>query len=214
MRQQHEDLDEAPAAKPPQILRLAMGTVVALCLAVTLTHVTLVFLHVAPANPVSERLSKPIDAWVYPLFEQNWLLFAPNPESSNTQILARTGWQTAAGDDQVSSWYDISEMDKADTTHNPFPSHTTQNMLRRAWSAYLGSHGDDDVSYDDWSLLRQKYLRNLAAQRVTAHSPQPFQVIQLKVVTRPIAPMNPDDADQTDPYTRVLPWWNVTSDGS
>jgi len=185
---------------------------VVLCLAVTLVHLALVFLYVAPPNPVSQRLGGAIRAWVSPYFEQNWLLFAPNPESNKTQILARTGWTTATGSHETSDWFDISAVDKADTKHNPFPSHTTQNMLRRAWSAYQAAHGTDDVSHSDWALLRAKYLRNLAVQRVTPHSPHPFQVIQVKVIIQPIAPPGGSGADE--PTTRVLPWWTVRPDGN
>jgi hypothetical protein len=185
---------------------------VVLCLAVTLVHVALVFLYVAPPNPVSQRLGGAIRAWVSPYFEQNWLLFAPNPESNKTQILARTGWTTPTGGHETSDWFDISAVDKADTKHNPFPSHTTQNMLRRAWSAYQAAHGTDDVSHSDWALQRAKYLRNLAVQRVTPHSPHPFQVVQVKVVTQPIAP--PGGAGADEPTTRVLPWWTVRQDGN
>lgn len=223
MRQRYENLDESerrvddPATrKPPRALRWVTGTIAALCVAIAIIHVAAVFLHVAPSNPISQRYSKQIDAWIYPLFEQNWLLFAPNPDSTKTQIFARTGWLSAAGAPQESEWFDISAVDRADTKHNPFPSHATQNMLRRSWSAYLDSHGDDDVSYDEWAVLREEYLRNIAVQRVAAHSSQPFREIQLKVVTTPIAPPNPSDTSQTDstePYTRILPWWNATSDG-
>jgi hypothetical protein len=210
VRQPFGDVDEVK----PHVARWA---VVVLCLAVTLVHLVLVFLYVAPPNPISQRLHRPIQAWVSPYFEQNWLLFAPNPESNNTQIFARTGWTTAAGDHQTSDWFDISAVDKADTRHNPFPSHTTQNMLRRAWSAYRSAHGDDDVSHTPWALLRAKYLRNLAVQRVTPHSPHTFQVVQVKVVTQPIAPpagTGDNQPDPDEPSTRVLPWWTVTPDGN
>ena len=227
MRQRYGDVDEiepqvvddeAPGeAPPPRAARVVKPAVVVLCLAVTLVHLVLVFLYVAPPNPISQRLNRPIQAWVSPYFEQNWLLFAPNPESNKTQIFARTGWTTATGDHETSDWFDISAVDKADTKHNPFPSHTTQNMLRRAWSAYQSAHGTDDVSHTEWALLRAKYLRNLAVRRVTPHSPHPFQVVQVKVVTQPIPPPAGTGAGQSDanePYTRVLPWWTVTADGN
>lgn len=61
----------------------------ALCLAVTLVHVLLVFLYVAPPNAISKAYSQQVNAWVRPVFEQNWRLFAPNPQSVNRQISAR-----------------------------------------------------------------------------------------------------------------------------
>ena len=220
MRQRHathDDIEprtgEDASAKKTPASRRFVGAIAALCVAVALTHVLLVFLHVAPSNPISQRYSKLIDNWVYPFFEQNWLLFAPNPEAIKTRIFARTEGQTASGGRQISNWYDISAADKADITHNPFPSHTTQNMLRRSWLAYQDSRGDDDVSANEWAMVREKYLRNIAVQRFTAHDPRPFQKIQLKVVTQPIAPPDAGDTAQTESYTRTLPWWNVTPDG-
>ena len=222
MRQSYGDLDEVGTQVaddvdppgPPRAKQLARRAIVVICLAVTLVHVVLVFLYVAPSNPISQRLSGPIRAWVSPYFEQNWLLFAPNPESNKTQIFARTGWTTPGGGHATSDWFDISAVDKAGTKHNPYPSHTTQNMLRRAWSAYRSSHPDGDDVPGEWALLRAKYLRNLAVQRVTPHSPHPFQVVQVKVVTQPIAPPGGGAADADEPTTRVLPWWNVTPDGN
>jgi hypothetical protein len=209
---------EVAAPEPPRALRVALGAFAALCVATVLIHVVMVFLHVAPSNPISQRFTKQIDAWVYPYFEQNWRLFAPNPAHEKVQIFARTGWKSASGAKQTSDWFDISAVDKAALRHNPFPSHVTQNMLDKAWDAYQDTHNDDsdDVSYEA-ALIRQDYLRNIAVQRVAAHSPHPFQVIQLKVVTRQIAPPEADDkttTDSTDPDIWTLLWWKVTPDGN
>jgi len=209
--------DDAPAPRSPRALRVVMGAVVTLCVATTLAHISLVFLHVAPLNPISQRYNRQIAAWIYPLFQQNWLLFAPNPDTNRTQIFASTAWTTASGDSDVSDWFDISAVDKADTRHNPYPSRTTQHMLRQAYSAYLTTHGDDDVSSNKWTLIWEEYLRNIAVQRVAAHSPRPFQRIRLKVVTQAIAPPDADTTTQTyspDPDVWLLPWWNVTPDGN
>jgi hypothetical protein len=209
VRQRYGELDDT---KPQRVLK---GAVAGLCATAALTHMLLVFLHVAPSNPISQRYQDQINAWISPFFEQNWLLFAPNPEANRTHIYARTGWTTTTGERGVSDWFDITVGDYAAVTHNPYPSRTNQSMLRRAWSAYLWSHGDDDVSENEWALLRAEYLRNIAVRRVTELGSPPFQVIRLKVVTQPIgAPDGTPQTDSTDPYTRTLPWWNVTPDGS
>ena len=57
------------------LLEAVTGSAVVLCLAASLLHVLLVFLHVAPPNVVSERYSIQINGWIYPLFEQSWRLF-------------------------------------------------------------------------------------------------------------------------------------------
>ncbi|WP_433795268.1 DUF5819 family protein [Actinoplanes sp. CA-252034] len=208
MRQRYGELGE----KPQRVIR---GAVVGLCAAAALTHVLMLFLHVAPPNPVSQRYQAQIGAWITPYFEQNWLLFAPNPEAHRTQIFARSGWTNAAGERETSDWIDITAVDNAAVTHNAFPSRTNQSMLHRAWNAYAAAHGDDEVSVDEFSLLRAENLRNIAARRLAELSPQPFQVIRLRVVLEPIpAPGGTPRTDEDEPYTRLLPWWNVTSDGS
>ncbi|WP_234314873.1 DUF5819 family protein [Streptomyces sp. NRRL F-5135] len=203
------------------LLRVGLGATVALCLALSLIHVLMVFLHVAPANLVSQKFNRQVTAWVYPLFEQNWRLFAPDPESVNRQISARTAHTEPDGTVRVSTWFDLSAVDDAAVEHNAIPSHTSQNMLRRAWTSYSELLGSDDVPHSERALLIQKYLRNIAADRVSSHHPGAFESIQLRVITQPIAaPATADDgrpagaAQHASGDTRVLPWWKVTPDGN
>ncbi|WTU05935.1 DUF5819 family protein (plasmid) [Kitasatospora sp. NBC_00070] len=191
---------------------------VALCLATSLVHVLLVFLHVAPPNQISQYYSRQINAWIYPLFEQNWQLFAPDPESVTRQISARTTRTSPDGTTQIGEWFDLTAVDDSDVKHNIFPSHTTQNMLRRAWTSYLELHGTDDKPHSARALMLQRYLRNLATERITAHQSGTFQAVQLRVITRPIAapttPGAPHPATPTAVDTRYLPWWKVTPHGN
>ncbi|MFF7641877.1 DUF5819 family protein [Streptomyces canus] len=182
-----------------------MGTsaAVALCLATTLVHVLLVFLHVAPPNPLSRQYSRQINAWVLPLFEQNWRLFAPDPESVNRQISARTLHTTPDGRVRTSGWFDLSGVDTAAVKHDPFPSHTAQNMLRRAWSSYLETHGNDDEPRTARALMMQRYLTDIAVDRISEHRGDAFEFVQLRVTTVPITAPKPVE-------TRYLPWWKVT----
>jgi hypothetical protein len=200
-------------------LRAGLGAAIALCLAATALHVLLVFLHVAPLNPVSTRFSRQINGWVFPLFEQNWRLFAPDPESVNQQVSARSEYAGPDGTPHASPWVDLTAVDDAAVEHNPLPSHTTQNMLRRAWSSYLDSHGGDDEPHSDRAVMTQKYLRNIAVRRVEGRYPGAVRSIQLRVVTRPIAAPGaaanrPMTAAQVAAETRTLPWWKVTPDGN
>jgi hypothetical protein len=208
------------ASGPPQppsglsrLLEAATGVVVALCLAAAVVHVLLVFLFVAPSNTISQRYDQQINAWVYPLFEQNWLLFAPDPESANRQIAARTMRTSVDGTRQVSDWFDLTAVDNSAIRHNFFPSHTSQNMLRRAWTAYIELYARDDQPHSERALMVQKYLRNLAVDRVTEYRGGAFDAIQLRVITTsigaPDAPVNSRPAVDT----RYLPWWQVVPDG-
>ena len=189
----------------------------ALCLATALAHVGLVFLHVAPSNVVSQRFSAQVDAWIYPLFEQNWRLFAPDPDSVNRQISARTAHTAPDGSVQVSSWVDLTAVDASAIEHNAFPSHTSQNMLRRSWTSYVELHGGDDVPRSDRAVMMQRYLRNIAADRMTERGGKPFENIQLRVVTLPVAAQGSTDRERRaaavkNAETRLLPWWKVAPD--
>ncbi|MEV6685754.1 DUF5819 family protein [Streptomyces sp. NPDC051130] len=192
------------------------GTFIVLCLATTLIHVLVLFLHVAPANAVSQLYSRPINAWVYPLFEQNWRLFAPDPESVNRQISVRTSRTAPDGSVRVSGWFDLSAVDDSAVEHAPFPSHTAQNMLRRAWSSYLEAFGGDDEPHAERAVMMRTYLRNIAADRVAAHRRGSFDSLQLRVITFPIAA--PEASGASRPAvpidTRYLPWWKVAPHGT
>jgi hypothetical protein len=211
---------QGPSKPPILLLKAGTNAAVALCLATALVHVLLVFLHVAPPNPLSRQYSRQVNAWVFPLFEQNWRLFAPDPESVNRQISARTMHTAPDGRVRVSGWFDLSGVDDSAVRHDVFPSHTAQNMLRRAWSSYLETHGGDDRPRSERALMMQKYLTDIAADRITDRRGGAFESVQLRVVTVPIAapaegPGPGSSAAAPKPVeTRYLPWWKATSRGN
>lgn len=209
--------DQAPPSglsDLPRPLQAVTGMAVALCLVATAAHLLMVGLYVAPVNPISQRYSRQIDDWIDPLFDQNWQLFAPEPQSANWQISARTVSTGPDGRAQISSWFDLSALDDAAVNHDVFPSHTAQNTLRRAWTAYTAAFGESDQADSDWAVLVREYLRNIAVDRVEAHRKGVIDGIQLRVVTQPIPvqalPGGPRPA--TPPADiRTLPWWKVAS---
>ncbi|GLW04319.1 DUF5819 family protein [Streptomyces lavendulae] len=219
--EQHPDEAVGPVGPHEQplgvrALKAGVHTVVALCLVTALVHIVLVFLHVAPSNPVSRRYSSQVNAWVYPLFEQNWRLFAPDPDSFNRQILARTAYTDSKGSVRVSPWLDLAAVDNAAVDHDVFPSHTSQNLLRRAWTSYVETHGGSDTARSERAVMLQQYLRNIAADRVAAHNTGvTFDFIQLRVVTVPVPAPGTATGNRppTPAETRLLPWWKVTSHG-
>ena len=218
------DVSDPAAATSPRLsgrsfsLEAATGSAVVLCLAASLLHVLLVFLYVAPPNVVSQRYSSQINSWILPLFEQSWRLFAPDPEAVTRQILARTRHTAPDGTQQVTDWFDLTAADESAVEHNFFPSHTAQNMLRRAWTSYLELHGSDDRPTSERALMIQKYLRNIAVDRMAGQRHGTFEEIQLQVVTRPIATpgaaSNADGTAPAPPEIRYLPWWEAGLDGN
>src|SRR5690606_20062677 len=69
-------------------------------------HLGMTFLHVAPANTVSKEHGEAIQQWIYPEFEQNWKLFAPNPLQQNISLQVRADIRTADGGVRTTRWYD------------------------------------------------------------------------------------------------------------
>ncbi|MYU24767.1 DUF5819 family protein [Streptomyces sp. SID8352] len=186
-----------------------------MCVVTTLVHLGAVFLHVTPPNPVSQRYSRQVDAWVYPIFEQNWRLFAPNPDSVNHRVWARAAHTGHDGSTRVSPWINLTALDRAAVEHDPFPSHTAQNLLRRAWTSYVDTHGADDTARSPRAAMMQKYLSNIAADRVAGHHGGMFEFIQLRVVTAPVAAPGTSAGRRppTPVENRLLPWWKVTPHG-
>ncbi|MFC5073079.1 DUF5819 family protein [Kitasatospora cinereorecta] len=199
-----------------RVLHAGLSLIVLMCMATALTHVAMVFLHVAPANPISKRYSPQVNAWVYPLFEQNWRLFAPDPDSANRRILARTSHTAPDGSVRVSGWFDLAAVDSSAVEHNAFPSHTTQNLLRRAWTTYVELHGGDDEARSERAVMMQQYLRNIASDRFADHNGGTFEFVQLRVETLPIAAPGTAAADRppVPVENRLLPWWKVTPHGN
>lgn len=202
---------DARLSKP---VELAVAAMVALFLTTAVVHVAMVFLYVAPSNTVSLTYKRQTDAWIYPYFEQDWRLFAPNPQSAREQISVRTSTVAPDGSARLSGWIDLTAMDDAAVRHNVFPSHTAQNMLRRAWAAYANAQGPDGQPPSQRALILQEYLRNIAVQRA-AHGDATFSAIQLRVVTTPIEEpslqASPNHPAANTSSTRYLPWWKVTT---
>jgi Family of unknown function (DUF5819) len=214
--------EAGPCPPLPRPVRWAVACAVCVCLATALVHVCLVFLFVAPPNTVSQRYQRQIDAWIYPYFEQNWQLFAPDPQSDQEQISARSAVTSADGARRVGAWVDLTGMDQAAVRHDPFPSRTAQNMLRRAWAAYLAAPDSDpndpgdpedssDAGDSGQAGMLRRYLADIAAQRLGAHGQRAFDAVQLRVTTTPIAPGGRAAAPASD--TTYLPWWQVTPHG-
>jgi len=192
---------------------LAVGVLgVALVAAV---HLATTFLINSPSNTVSSKFSVQIDKWIYPWFDQNWRLFAPNPLAENLTIETRV---SADCGKNVTPWYNLSAMDYAAVTHNPFPGHTEQNELRRAWlEGYVQTHGSSDDPVGTRGELMRQYLVNIALERIkplTAKDglqPAAIADIQFRVTTQGIAPpATPNQAPA--PQVRTVAWRQISPD--
>lgn len=189
------------------VTALALGAVaVAAC-----SHLALVFLHVAPANTIGREHARTVDGWIYPEFEQNWKLFAPNPLQQNIAVEVRAQVRTGGGDLVTTGWRDLSAEDGAAIRHSLLPSHTEQNELRRAWDFFTGSHDADNKPSGERGELSEEYLRRIAVDRIGPdHRDGRVLRIQLRSATAAVpAPEWSTETTDTQTYYRELPWWTV-----
>lgn len=191
----------------------ALSLTAVLLLGATAWHLFAVFLHVAPSNSMSQKYQKQVDPWIYPEFEQNWKLFAPNPLQQNVAVEARVMTLGADGTHHTHEWVGLTQQDVTGIRHNPAPGHVSQNLLRRAWDVYSGAHNDQGQSTNGQSGdLFQQYLKRIALQRL-GRQWQGEQIIQvqLRSATSNVAPPSwSSERWSTAPTYQELQWWPVT----
>ncbi len=208
-----------PGARPGGIVGLSLPyqIVASFALAVigvfACVHLAMVFLHVAPSNTVSKQHSEAIGDWIYPEFEQNWKLFAPNPLQQNIAVQVRADVRTPGGERTTTGWRDLTARDGERIRHNFFPSHVDQNELRRAWDFYTGSHDDENRPNGLRGELSEAYMRRIVMLRLGGEDlGGTVERIQLRSSTTSVAaPPWSEERIDTKSYFRVLPWWRVTA---
>ncbi|MGW5613741.1 DUF5819 family protein [Streptomyces sp. NPDC003877] len=220
------------AAHPPgeprsgvALLSLPYRIGVALALAVVAVgvcvHLGMTFLHVAPANTVTRQHGEAVDDWIYPEFEQNWKLFAPNPLQQNISVQVRASVRGTDGMTVTSGWYDLSAEDGRAVDGNPLPSHTQQNELRRAWDFFVATHDGQNRPVGMRGALSEAYLRRIAvlrldrndAVRATTGGGGVLERVQVRSRTSNVPPPEwSREKVSTTPSYRELPWWKVPRD--
>ncbi|MGW7165546.1 DUF5819 family protein [Streptomyces sp. NPDC054884] len=188
---------------------LALAVVaVAVCV-----HVGMVFLHVAPSNTVTKAHGGAIDDWIYPEFEQNWKLFAPNPLQQNIAVQVRAQIRRPDGGSRTTGWYDLSAQDGRDIDGNLVPSHTQQNELRRAWDFFTATHDSSARPVGLRGALAETYLRRIVVMRLERGAVGEGDVVervQVRSRTTNVPPPKwSTDKVSTSPVYRVLSWWSV-----
>ncbi|MFI5976509.1 DUF5819 family protein [Streptomyces sp. NPDC051452] len=180
-------------------------------------HLLMVFLSLAPANTVTKQHGKAIEQWIYPEFEQNWKLFAPNPLQQNIAVQVRAEVRMKDGALRTTGWNDLSAQDGAAIRSNPVPSHTQQNELRRAWDFFVSTHGSDNRPVALRGALSEQYLRRIVVMRLYRDDPTSkegvIQRVQVRSSTTSVQPPKWSRERVSDkPVYRLLPWWAVTAD--
>ncbi|MGY5130998.1 DUF5819 family protein [Streptomyces nigrescens] len=196
--------------------RIIIGTAACAVAVVVAVHVAMMFLHVAPSNTLSKQQGALISDYVYPEYEQNWKLFAPNPLQQNTHVQVRAQLRTEDGAVRTTGWTDLTARDGRAILHNPLPSHTQQNQLRRGWELFLNTHNAQNRPVGLRGELSEHYIRRIVLLRMEdewTRSGGRIERIQVRSQTTAVRPP-PWSSEKISekPVFRVLPWWQVTAD--
>ncbi|MFF8533979.1 DUF5819 family protein [Streptomyces sp. NPDC015532] len=194
--------------------QIAAALALAVVAVVACVHLGMVFLHVAPSNTVTKQHGRAIDQWIYPEFEQNWKLFAPNPLQQDIVVQVRALVRAKDGTSRETGWYDLSALDGLAIDSNPLPSHTQQNELRRAWDFYVGTHDGENRPVGLRGDLSEHYLRRIGVLRLDReHAGGEGAVVerlQFRSLTTDVPPPRWSGEKVSDrPVVRELPWWAV-----
>ncbi|WP_393059227.1 DUF5819 family protein [Streptomyces sp. LN549] len=194
---------------PYQVVAAVALSVIGLIAGIQLA---MVFLHVAPSNTLTKQHGEAVDQWIYPEFEQNWKLFAPNPLQQNIAVHVRA---EISGPEKrrTTPWMNLSGEDGEAIRGNLLPSHVQQNELRRGWDFYLGSHDSQNRANGLRGKLSEQYIRRIVMLRLSGHD-YGGDVLRIQVrseVRSVAAPTWSDERISTKPSFRVLPWWTVTA---
>ncbi|MEU3710342.1 DUF5819 family protein [Streptomyces catenulae] len=202
------------------VAALSLPSRIVICMAVSAVavavavHLAMMFLHIAPENTLTKAQGSAISEYVYPEYEQNWKLFAPNPMQQNVAVQVRAELRTGDGGLRTTGWTDLTARDSRAIHHNPVPSHTEQNQLRRAWEYFGSTHNAQNVPIGVRGELSEQYIRRITVRRMEPEWSRlgRLERLQVRSVTTPVAPPHWSSEKISDkPAFRVLPWWPVTT---
>ncbi|WNI16708.1 DUF5819 family protein [Actinacidiphila sp. ITFR-21] len=207
---------------PPRVAALSLPARIVVAVAVgavlvaALFHLAMVFLHVAPSNTLSKEHATAVSGYIYPEFEQNWKLFAPDPLQQNVHVQARAEVRKPGGTLETTGWVDMTGMDVSAMRHDPVPSHTRQNELRRAWGYYTDTHDQQDQPTGGRADLSREYLQRILQDRF---GPRLNGGDVVRIQARAATTQVPQPAwiagrSSTSTQYRELPWWVVTATSS
>ncbi|MFJ8676010.1 MULTISPECIES: DUF5819 family protein [unclassified Streptomyces] len=196
--------------------RIVIGVAACTVAVVVAIHLAMMFLHVAPPNTLSKQQRGLIGDYVFPEYEQNWKLFAPNPLQQNIAVQARAQLRSPSGETRTTGWTGLSARDGQAILHNPLPSHTQQNQLRRGWEFFVNSHDAQNRAVGVRGELSDRYIRRIVTGRLSgewAKDGDRVDRIQVRSMTTAVRPPSwSPEKISTKPAYRVLPWWPVTAD--
>lgn len=127
-------------------------------------HIGATALWLTPTNPIREAAQGELSEYLQPFFRQNWNLFAPNPATSNPNLLVRAQVRDVDSGELVETeWFNVTAFETAQLTHNPTPSRlvkTSHNVYRR----YASQRSNLDS--DQRAVLSEDYTTGSAWEEI------------------------------------------------
>ncbi|MED1270808.1 DUF5819 family protein [Bacillus mycoides] len=118
---------------------------------------TMTLLYNSPINPVKVKLNSFVQGYMHPLFTQNWQLFAPNPVSTNMDIITRGLYKDSNGKEQETEWINYTKTFTTGLQNNRFDI----NRLTLAGVRNAGSNVQESLSKDKSFFEKQNTKNNM-----------------------------------------------------
>lgn len=113
-------------------------------------HIAATFLYATPATPLREAIPEPaLSAYNYPMFDQNWSVFAPDPISADYGIAVRAAVMRD-GELVNTEWVDAAKTELKQLRHNP--------LSPRAGYAAYGQSLVTKLAYDELSDAEKEVI--------------------------------------------------------
>lgn len=111
-------------------------------------HMFSTFLWAAPTSAINDKASPVTSKHMYPLFAQNWQIFAPDPQSVDLRVWVRATTQDAAGVETVSEWANLGDVFNEQVRHQILPTRTWRipvSMNRFYTTSYSALEGQQQA---------------------------------------------------------------------
>jgi hypothetical protein len=211
----------------PKSSRLAHAVLVATCLVtgvVLALHFVMTFLYVAPRNAISAKYDQEIGSYIFPYFDQDWQLFAPGPVKTDPHMLVRAKIAGPTGQEQVTSWLDITAPELARVKGHLFPDRVSRLSAKVAESLFDTAERSEQTAADPQLALApqqarqgdpndEAFARVIAARAARARWGDQAREVQIRLVGHiPASPpfLDPQDEGDAGPAKVIqhdLPWW-------
>ncbi|GGM49029.1 hypothetical protein GCM10012275_19930 [Longimycelium tulufanense] len=217
-----------PAARAQNFVLLLAALATA---GILLIHFGMTVLYNTPTNPVKKTFDPAVRAYMVPVFEQNWLLFAPDPIVDNHAIEVRARLRTAEGPAGTTAWQDITGPALRDLyAQRWWPSRVSRlpasaarqsedwrdPVLTELRDPEAGGAGRKQAlgtqrprSTEEQAAGRARvarFLRRLASAEATTRWGDAVQAVQVRVVARPLPPFPGSGPTAATEFPKYQEW--------